>query len=125
MKIRWPLMFKSTHTLVVEGIKQHHEDRMSELILAQIEQLRQLHEHFQGLVDAEYGRARQEGISQVHAWAREVNWNLFHGMPPFGNMSGTQRQRTTAALQDAEHQFSPTRTQLDAPRETTDATVRP
>lgn len=92
----WPFMLKRTHA--------RHVETFWELF-------RGLRDSYQGKVDAEYARARDEGQAQVHQWATEVNYNIFYGDHPW---NGTQCMRATAALQEAEHQFSPTRTQLEA-----------
>lgn len=109
----WPFMLRRTHNRALKLEMQTH-NRIVEMVS----------QRFQAKVDAEYNRAREEGQLQVHKWAVEANWNLFHGMSPFSNMQGTQRMRATAALQDAQRQFNPTRTQLDAHEENTDAPVR-
>jgi hypothetical protein len=99
-------MLASTHRRTVGEIKAKHDETISAL-------------------DNEYIRARDEGRRQVHAWAVEVNSNLFYGTGPFQNMATWQRPRVGAALQDAEHQFRPTRTQLEETKEITDGSVRP
>lgn len=121
--MRWPFMLKSTHETVVAGIKKHHEGQLQAVHVHFLGRLQELREDFQDKVDAEYHRARADGIGQVHRWAVEVNYNLFHGASPFNNMSGTQTMRARAALQDAEKQFDPTRTQLAEPKEITDGAV--
>lgn len=122
--MRWPFMLRRTHETFVDDLKQHHESLVQRLHVHFMDRMQTLRDDFQDKVDTEYTRARDEGRRQVHAWAVEVNYNLFCGTSPFGNMQGTQRQRSAAALQDAEHQFAPTRTQLEAPKEITDGTVR-
>lgn len=111
--MHWPFMRRSVHEATVAGINRLHSATIASLIradnMARDEVVRNLTTHFQGLVDAEYFRARDEGRAQVHRWAVEVNHAVFMGDHPW---QGTQRQRATTALQYAEQQFDPTRTQL-------------
>lgn len=101
MKLRWPFMLRRTHEEIVRGLRDNYQRR----------------------VDSEYARATQEGRQQVHAWAREANWNIFWGIDQGSSGSGfrgDQRSRSYAALQDAERQFAPSRTMLEGPAETED-----
>lgn len=110
--MRWPFMLKRTHARAITAMTNRHDLARildDEQYYANLSTLR---DSYQGLVDNEYHRARTEGQAQVHHWATEVNYNVFYGDHPW---NGTQRMRATAALQEAEHQFAPTRTQLEAP----------
>lgn len=118
-------MLRSTHRAAVTQLDQRHAHSKILQSEAHDRHLSMLRDRFQNLVDNEYIRARDEGRRQVHAWAVEVNSNLFYGTGPFQNMATWQRPRVGAALQEAEHQFQPTRTQLEETKENTDGTVRP
>ena len=54
----------------------------------------------QRAIDNEYARATREGRAQVHAWARDATWNVFHG------------GQAQAAFQQAESIFAPSKTDL-------------
>lgn len=115
--MRWPLMLVRNHRRTIREIAAGHDETISALERFHLRRVTGLVEQYQHKVDNEYVRARDEGQRQVHAWAVEVNANLFYGTSPFNNMTGTQTMRTRAALQDAEHQFRPTRTQLEETKE--------
>lgn len=67
----------------------------------------------QKAIDGEYARAVREGRAQIHAWSAEANWNLFHGLPsPFDNGGTRTKAQARAALQEAEHVFNPSKTDL-------------
>jgi hypothetical protein len=57
--------------------------------------------HLRAAIKTEYSRAMSEGKAKVHAWAREVNYNLFQ-LDDF-RLKGAIR----AALQQAELMFNP------------------
>lgn len=58
-------------------------------------------------IDREWSRATVEGRALVHAWAREVNYNLMTE-----NNATAAKAKALAALQDAEHQFRPEPTSI-------------
>lgn len=116
MRLRWPFMLKVTHTLVVEALKSRHDRDIADQESVNRAYLDLLRAKYQIKVNQEYRRARDEGIGQVHAWAVQVNYAVFHGQ---GDFTTLQRNWVQAALQDAERQFHPTRTQLEAPSATT------
>lgn len=65
-------------------------------------------EQAQAAINAEYARATQAGRAQVHAFAVEANWNIFHG----DSSGGVTNPRAYATLQQAERMFAPDRTDL-------------
>ena len=68
-----------------------------------------LAERYQEAINREHARATREGQAQAHAWARDVNANLFYGS---GGHPTIIAARERAALQQAEHMFHPARTDL-------------
>lgn len=94
-RLRWPFMLKRTHDRVLQEAMDSHDRWIDDLT-----------KQYQAKVDAEYKRAMDAGKAQIHRWAVEVNYNLFHGTHPFDNMTGDQRVRTRPALQQAEHEFN-------------------
>lgn len=67
----------------------------------------------QKAIDGEHARAVREGRAQIHAWSVEANWNLFHGLPsPFDGGGTRTKAQARAALQEAEHVFTPGKTDL-------------
>ena len=110
--MRWPLMWKRTHARVLGRMRDRFQLAQARTEAYHLACLKQVTREYQDKVNAEYYRARDEGRAQVHRWAVEVNHAVFMGQHPW---EGTQRQRVTSALQDAEYQFSPAHTQLEAP----------
>jgi hypothetical protein len=76
----------------------------------------------QKVIDSEYERATRAGRAQVHAWAREDTWDLFHGGREFGEDPRRQASSNNA-LQRAEHEFAPERTNLKEALDATEATA--
>lgn len=101
--MRWPLMLRRTHDArMAYAVEIHHGIYATQ------------RERYQKLVDAEYKRARDEGRAQVHRWAVDINFSIFHGFSPFED---TPRWKAYPALQQTESEFNPTHTQLEADKE--------
>lgn len=84
--MRWPFMTKATHDRIIRHLDLQHE--------ACTDLLRQY-------IDNEYARATRDGRAQVHAWARDATWNVFHG------------GQAQAAFQEAERIFAPAKTNIE------------
>ena len=87
--MRWPWMTLSRHDRIVAEMHHQHVSDMAVLSEAAAD-----------AVDREYARATRDGRAQVHAWARDATWNVFHG------------GQAQAAFQEAEHMFAPSKTDL-------------
>lgn len=112
MGLPFPYMSRSDHVHILEELQTRHDREMADredLHRAYIDLTKA---EYQIKVNVEYRRALDEGIAQIHAWAVQVNYGVFNGQ---GDFSTRQRTWVTAALQDAEKQFKPSRTQLEAP----------
>lgn len=102
----WPFMLRSTHESGIEELKRFKN-----------EQIQTLTDTYQGLVNAEYARARDAGRRQVRAWAVDKNYDLFLGQHPFQDMNGLERSHASSALQQAADEFNPARTKLEDHKE--------
>lgn len=112
MGLPFPYMRRSDHVRMIEELQARCDRDLADMADVHQRYLAMLKDQYQAKVDAEYARARAEGIAQIHAWAVAVNYSIFQGQ---GDFSTRQRTWVRAALQDAEHQFKPSRTQLEAP----------
>jgi hypothetical protein len=87
-------------------LKKTHRREMNSLARANTEALTVLGEKYERDMDAEYSRATKDGMAKVHAWARDITWELFTA----DNQNPTvQINQLKAAMQQAEQQFNPKR----------------
>jgi hypothetical protein len=89
--MRWPLVTRKKHDRQLRALKDYYTARMD---LQRSE--------YQDQVDSEYHRAYNEGRSQVHAFAVEVTYNLFHE-----GLNALSVPRFRQVLQELESHFNP------------------
>lgn len=100
--MRWPFMSRSKYKRdMAAQIRYFRAEAQYDAQIHQAEIIR-LGEYYHGLIDAEYDRAYSEGRSQVHAFAVEVTYNLFHE-----GLNALSVPRFRQVLQELEKHFNP------------------